>query len=208
MKKLCEICLEYKEEGNMFEIKTCLHSFCRDCVIKHVSTKIGDGYSSVSCLTLNCSSIIDFHSCWTMLPNETAEKWNKALCEVVYREEEKVVCPFKDCSVGMIVERDAKIRDCECPLCHRLFCGTCRVPWHEGVTCEDYKRLYKYEEGRDEILMKKLASQMKWMKCPKCQLFVEKVSGCLHITCRCRFEFCYACGSAWSSTHGGCLPYY
>uniref|UniRef100_A0A9I9E614 RBR-type E3 ubiquitin transferase n=1 Tax=Cucumis melo TaxID=3656 RepID=A0A9I9E614_CUCME len=112
-----------------------------------------------------------------MLPNETAEKWNKALCEVVYREEEKVVCPFKDCSVGMIVERDAKIRDCECPLCHRLFCGTCRVPWHEGVTCEDYKRLYKYEEIRDEILMEKLASQMKWMKCPKCQLFVEKVSG-------------------------------
>uniref|UniRef100_A0A0A0K9X9 RBR-type E3 ubiquitin transferase n=1 Tax=Cucumis sativus TaxID=3659 RepID=A0A0A0K9X9_CUCSA len=184
MKKLCEICLENKEEGNMFEINTCLHSFCRDCVIKHVSTKIENGYSSVSCLALNCPSIIDFHSCWRMLPKEIGEKWNKALCEVLYSTEEKVVCPFKDCSVGITLERGASIRDCECPLCHRLFCATCEVPWHDGVTCEEYKRLYKNEEGRNEILMKKLASQMKWMKCPKCNFFVEKIYGCLHITCR------------------------
>ncbi|CAK9310329.1 unnamed protein product [Citrullus colocynthis] len=118
-----------------------------------------------------------------MLPKEITEKWNKALCKALYSEADEVFCPFEDCSEGIILEKEAtggggKLRDCECPFCHRLFCATCKVPWHEGITCDEYQTLYKGDQrGRDDILMKMLASKMKWMKCPKCNFFVEKVSG-------------------------------
>lgn len=34
----------------------------------------------------------------------------------------------------------------------------------------------------------------KYKQCPNCSFWVEKVKGCNHMTCRCKFEFCYQCG--------------
>ncbi|KAM2993604.1 hypothetical protein FF2_045682 [Malus domestica] len=42
-----------------------------------------------------------------------------------------------------------------------------------------------------------LAKKNKWRRCPTCKFIVEKNEGCLHITCRCGYEFCYACGKYW-----------
>lgn len=33
--------------------------------------------------------------------------------------------------------------------------------------------------------------------CPRCNVIVELESGCNHITCRCKHEFCYVCGLDW-----------
>ncbi|RAL02908.1 Rcat domain-containing protein [Aspergillus ibericus CBS 121593] len=33
--------------------------------------------------------------------------------------------------------------------------------------------------------------------CAQCRNFVELGTGCNHITCRCRYEFCYVCGTKW-----------
>ncbi|XP_022146079.1 probable E3 ubiquitin-protein ligase RNF217 [Momordica charantia] len=209
-RQLCEICLERKAIDNMFTIEACLHSFCRKCVIKHVAAKINGGSSRVSCPSLDCSRFVEFETCWGMLPKRVAEKWDRALCEALFVEAEKVMCPFKDCSAAMVnleKGRSADILESECPICHRLFCAKCRVPWHARVTCEEYQRQKKSKKrGRedDDALLKDMARKMEWMRCPRCKFFVEKTYGCLHITCRCKFEFCYACGSQWSHNHGGC----
>ncbi|KAK9922856.1 hypothetical protein M0R45_031296 [Rubus argutus] len=39
---------------------------------------------------------------------------------------------------------------------------------------------------------------------PGCKFLVERSQGCLHITCRCQFQFCYGCGAEWTRNHGGC----
>ncbi|KAG5191931.1 hypothetical protein JKP88DRAFT_274920 [Tribonema minus] len=38
-----------------------------------------------------------------------------------------------------------------------------------------------------------------WRRCARCGAAVELRGGCAHVTCRCRREFCYACGAAWKS---------
>ena len=35
------------------------------------------------------------------------------------------------------------------------------------------------------------------MRCPNCKFIVEKTDGCDHMTCRCRYEFCYVCGGKY-----------
>uniref|UniRef100_A0A0A9ELG3 IBR domain-containing protein n=1 Tax=Arundo donax TaxID=35708 RepID=A0A0A9ELG3_ARUDO len=50
-----------------------------------------------------------------------------------------------------------------------------------------------------------MAKGKKWRRCPRCKYLVDKQEGCVHITCRCGFEFCYGCGEQWAqSGHGNC----
>ncbi|KAK2404944.1 RING/U-box superfamily protein [Trifolium repens] len=206
---ICEICAEPKKTEDMFRIQTCYHSFCSECVIKQVATKIQDKISIVSCPGLNCKGLLELESCRSLLPKELIDKWYDSLCESLFVTVPKFYCPFKDCSAMLLDENEGgeeeeDIRESECPFCHRLFCARCHVPWHPGIGCEEYQKLTLDERGSEDLLVRELANQKQWRRCPKCKFYVEKNEGCLHITCRCRFEFCYACGEQWSSTHGGC----
>ncbi|KAH9667636.1 hypothetical protein KPL70_021114 [Citrus sinensis] len=62
----CESCRERRENDQMFKIESCIHSFCSDCINKHVATKIQGGIiTPVTCPDPDCKSvqnksIIDF----------------------------------------------------------------------------------------------------------------------------------------------------
>ncbi|XP_061376510.1 E3 ubiquitin-protein ligase RSL1-like [Gastrolobium bilobum] len=202
---ICEICVEAKETDEMFMNQTCDHSFCSDCVTKHVATKIQESITVVSCPGLNCKGVLEIDACRSMLPKNVLDKWNDALCEAFLLTVPKFYCPFKDCSAMLLDDKEEGcIRESECPFCHRLFCARCHVPWHPGFECEEFQTLNEDKRARDDLLLIELANEKKWSRCPQCKFYVEKTEGCLHITCRCQFEFCYACGKQWTSTHGGC----
>jgi len=42
-----------------------------------------------------------------------------------------------------------------------------------------------------------LADNEGWRRCYNCQALVEHNQGCIHMTCKCRAEFCYICGLKW-----------
>ncbi|PNX78649.1 putative E3 ubiquitin-protein ligase RNF217-like protein, partial [Trifolium pratense] len=52
------------------------------------------------------------------------------------------------------------------------------------IGCEEYQKLNVDERGREDLLVRELANQKKWKRCPRCRFYVEKNEGCLHITCR------------------------
>ncbi|KAK7280181.1 hypothetical protein RJT34_25243 [Clitoria ternatea] len=205
---MCEICAEPKQSHEMFRNRRCErdHSFCSECIAKQVATKIQEGVSVVSCPGFNCNGVLELDACMGMLPKEVVDRWHDALCEAHFLTVSKFYCPFRDCSAMMLVDEEGgdDIRESECPICHRLFCARCNVPWHPGILCEEFQKLDEDERGREDLLVRELVNQKKWSRCPQCKFYVEKVQGCLHITCRCRFEFCYACGEQWTVTHGGC----
>jgi len=92
-------------------------------------------------------------------------------------------------SAMMLVDDDGgdvrDVAESECPSCRRLFCARCAVaPWHAGVTRAEYKGLRKEDRGKEDMLLLEMAKGRKWKRCPKCEFFVEKRDGCLHITCR------------------------
>ncbi|KAJ7952020.1 RBR-type E3 ubiquitin transferase [Quillaja saponaria] len=202
---LCEICVESKGSDQMFKNERCVHSFCSDCITKHVATKIQDSVTIVSCPGLDCKGVLELDACKPVLSKEVLDRWDEALYEAFILTIPKFYCPFKDCSAMLVDDNEGEvIRESECPVCHRLFCARCNVPWHPETECEEFQRMNEDEKGREDLQVRVLASEKKWRRCPQCKFYVEKTEGCLHITCRCQYQFCYGCGDQWTQTHGGC----
>ncbi|KAF4355294.1 hypothetical protein F8388_026564 [Cannabis sativa] len=203
----CEICTERKPTDEIFPNASCTHSYCSDCIGRHVASKIGESsaVAVVACPGLDCRGAheLEIESCRSILAKEIVEKWDEALCEALLMECEKFYCPFNDCSAVLVREigEDEVIMESECPICHRLFCARCNVVWHSGIECEDYQRLNEDERGNEDLMVREMANQKNWKRCPRCKFYVERIDGCLHITCRCNYQFCYGCGSQWTETH-------
>ncbi|KAK8629226.1 hypothetical protein V6N13_078077 [Hibiscus sabdariffa] len=201
----CEICVERKESEDMFTTGRCLHSYCRDCISKHVSTRVEQSKTIITCPGENCRAVLELDTCRPLLPEAVVHRWEDALCLEFINASQRFYCPFMDCSAPLLNDDEGEvIRESECPFCHRLFCAQCYVPWHTGIGCEDFHRLNEDERGREDLMVRELAMENKWTRCPKCNYYVERTEGCPHMTCRCNFEFCYGCGEEWTTSHGGC----
>lgn len=183
----CEICAERKEAKEMFRTGTvCSHTFCSLCISRHVEHKVLDRVTTIKCPGLECEGVLQIDSCRKILPENVLYMWDKSLSEAMFLDLQKFYCPFKNCSALLIKDYDAGqlIRESECPYCHRLFCAECSVPWHAGVSCEEFQSLYEDERGSEDLIVRELAKEKKWGRCPKCKFYVERSQGCAHITCR------------------------
>ncbi|KAK3031264.1 hypothetical protein RJ639_035564 [Escallonia herrerae] len=202
----CEICLEDRESWEMFKNENCSHSFCCDCISKHIIAKIKNHGKFVACPGVNCCALLYSDACRLLIPNDILILWDESLCKSLIPESQKVYCPFRDCSVMLVNDSGEVIREIDCPECGRSFCALCRVPWHSEFTCKEFQKLNSKKKGKEDLMVDMLAKKKQWRKCPQCKIYVEKTQGCLHITCRCGYEFCYRCGSKYSVKHGDCLP--
>ncbi|XP_076927387.1 E3 ubiquitin-protein ligase RSL1-like [Bidens hawaiensis] len=207
---MCEICFEDHESCQMFKNSTCSHSFCNICTSKHATTKIQANNKTIACPGINCNSTLDSNTMRPIIPKQTLIKWDEYLCESAIPESHKLYCPFTNCSALLINKRSFlqsawsfisnSARKIDCPVCRRSFCMVCQVPWHSKFSCGEFRRKLKKDKTGDKMAVA-LAKKNKWKKCPECKFFVEKVDGCLHIICRCMYEFCYACGVKWKDKH-------
>ncbi|KAM5588877.1 E3 ubiquitin-protein ligase ARIH2 [Rosa sericea] len=191
---VCEICVETKPAHESFGIKNCSHVYCTDCVVKYVDSKLQENIASIGCLVPDCKGSLDPEYCHSILKPEVFEKWGTRLCEDVIIGSQKFYCPFKDCSAMLIDDGPEVVRESECPNCKRLFCAQCKVPWHAGITCAEFKRLNKDDTEKDDLIMEKLAYKKHWRKCPTCGIYVERSGGCTIIRCRCGTYFNFHCG--------------
>ena len=185
--EICEICCERKETFDMFRNKDCIHYICTDCINKHIQVKVESNSSMILCPGLNCIVALAPKSCKEFLPKRVIDRWEKMVIETMILDTEKFYCPFKDCSAMLLNDSAENMRmmlESECPHCRRLFCVQCRVPWHSGMECQEFQRLNADERGREDIQLKKLAEEKKWMRCPQCKFYVEKTEGCVHMRCR------------------------
>jgi len=102
--------------------------------------------------------------------------------------EHLIMCP--KCGAGYEQDPKQKLLKAHCPACSNKFCTNCNVVWHTGITCAQFNQLQQQQDA--EIL--NFAQTQKWMPCPQCKEYVDKESGCNHMTCRCATNFCYLCG--------------
>ncbi|KAH7547023.1 hypothetical protein FEM48_Zijuj01G0262900 [Ziziphus jujuba var. spinosa] len=181
--ELCLICMDAKPGGEMLRITSCSHSFCNDCVAKYVATKIQDNILKVECPDLKCNGVLEPESCSSIVPKEVFERWENLLSESLILGAEKFYCPFKDCSAVLLDDGKEAVTMSECPNCHRLFCAQCKVSWHGGIECREFQKPGQDEREREDILVMELAKANEWRRCPCCKFYVEKRSGCMHITC-------------------------
>eukprot|EP00331_Platyophrya_macrostoma_P032236 CAMPEP_0176448160 /NCGR_PEP_ID=MMETSP0127-20121128/25578_1 /TAXON_ID=938130 /ORGANISM="Platyophrya macrostoma, Strain WH" /LENGTH=149 /DNA_ID=CAMNT_0017834977 /DNA_START=155 /DNA_END=604 /DNA_ORIENTATION=- len=60
------------------------------------------------------------------------------------------------------------------------------------MTCKEYQVANKRDENDEKF--EHFVKGMNFKKCPKCGAWVQKASGCDHISCKCGYAFCYNCG--------------
>ncbi|XP_059633279.1 E3 ubiquitin-protein ligase RSL1-like [Cornus florida] len=184
---ICEICVEPKSYKESFSIMGCTHSYCSDCMIKYVASKLQDNITQIRCPVSDCKGLLEPEHCRSILPPEVFDRWGSALCEAVILGSEKFYCPYKDCSALLINDpvNGEVIRQSECPNCYRLFCAQCNVPWHLGIECAEFQKLNNDEDEREEagVRFKQLAEEKSWIRCPNCRFYVEKTLGCNTVHC-------------------------
>ncbi|KAL3512020.1 hypothetical protein ACH5RR_024737 [Cinchona calisaya] len=202
----CDICMEEKKRYDMIKLESCSHSLCSDCLSRLIQAKIEGNIHFITCPNINCNDIIEPDFVKGMIPENVVARWEELRSEATILDSQKFYCPYKNCSAMLVndAEEEIVIRESECPVCRRLFCAKCRVPWHPGFECEEFQKLKVDEKGNDDLTVHVLAQKNKWTKCPNCKFLVDKNEGCIHMTCRCGFEFCYICGLNWSEGHWSC----
>ncbi|KAK9715605.1 hypothetical protein RND81_06G176500 [Saponaria officinalis] len=135
----CDMCANTKPKYKSINIKGCTHFFCCECIENHVFSKLGDGTTDVCCPAPNCWGTLDPEYCRDFVSKEVYDLWGEKLCEFVISDGQKCYCPFVDCSILLVKDGVEDITMAECPYCHRMFCAVCRVVWHQGVSCEEYR---------------------------------------------------------------------
>ncbi|KAG6522736.1 hypothetical protein ZIOFF_019887 [Zingiber officinale] len=190
----CNICMETKELTEQFTIEGCPHAFCNSCMSQYIAAQVEANVATVKCPDPQCkvSTAPALHpdTCRSILPEAVFDRWGMVLCESALGPS-KFYCPFTDCSALVVKEEeDVEMTDAVCPHCERELCATCRVAWHVGVNCEEFRRLDEGERGREDLLLMDLAKNSKWQRCPECKVYVERIAGC-----RCGHFFCYDCAS-------------
>ncbi|XP_040383265.1 probable E3 ubiquitin-protein ligase ARI2, partial [Oryza brachyantha] len=204
----CTICMETVDAVQRFAIAGCTHAFCASCVRQYIAAKVEENVLSIGCPDPGCNGGGALHpeACRGVIPPRLFQRWGDALCDSALSSL-KFYCPFSDCSALLVDDPgdgEAEITDAECPHCRRMFCARCKVPWHDGATCAEFQKLGKDERGRDDLLLRNVAQESKWQRCPKCKMYVDRVDGCVFIICRCGHCFCYLCASPMSRQNHHC----
>ncbi|XP_055830116.1 E3 ubiquitin-protein ligase RSL1-like [Solanum dulcamara] len=209
----CTICLQDTDIDHMFLINGCLHYYCYSCMNKHVEAKLFQGMLP-KCPHDTCKSELKLGNCKKFLTPKLYDLMSERVKETTIPITEKIYCPNPKCSTLMSkAEVHTSTQNVSvgkqqagatmCMKCHLKFCINCRIPWHQNMTCFDYRRLNPYLCVEDAKL-KSLATQSLWRQCVKCNHMVSLGEGCYHIYCRCGHEFCYTCGAEWKNKKPTC----
>ncbi|KAG7559777.1 IBR domain [Arabidopsis thaliana x Arabidopsis arenosa] len=201
----CRICFDdnFKAE-QMYYVALCNHKLCVECMKRFIEEKLLEGTVPI-CPYYQCESKLTLRSCVHFLTSKLKAMWEQRIEEEAVPVTERFYCPNPRCSALMsktelskFIEEDGSMG---CFQCGERFCINCKVLWHSNLSCDNYKRLGDNPTS-DDIKLKALANQKMWRQCEKCQHMIELSGGCIKVTCRCGYSFCYTCGAEWK--HGGC----
>lgn len=181
----CVSCMETMEKAKMCSL-SCKHAYCGDC--------IGGAFRSA------LSSKKQFSCCKLKAPVNLASQWLDAIFIASYRllvleqaTKNPRYCSNKECTM-FIPPANIHGTIAICRACNVHTCAPCGNKEHSGVCKED-------KEGQ---AVQALAEREGWRNCPKCNFVIEKNEGCLHMTCKCHFEWCWECKREWEICKSTC----
>ena len=107
---------------------------------------------------------------------------------------DRVYCCRKQCSAFLGHSTSTPVPvSCTNEDCSSQTCGSCRKEGHGSTSCPNSER--------EELEFVKIADDLHekngWTRCYSCRHLVEKSEGCYHMTCVCKAQFCYLCGTPW-----------
>ncbi|CAI9105193.1 OLC1v1004064C1 [Oldenlandia corymbosa var. corymbosa] len=206
----CGICLEKTEIHGMSSLHDCPHNQCTSCLKTLAEVKLSEG-SLPTCPHEGCKSSIKIRNCKKILSPKLVAWLEERLKESEIPVLDRIYCPYPKCS--NLMSKPAVLKHTnhvaknkedvisgfrKCLKCDNGFCVNCKIPWHEGTTCAEYKKLHPHSTAEEEMLIS-LAQRYSWRRCIKCSHMIELTAGCYHIICRCGCQFCFTCGKEWKN---------
>ncbi|KAF5378618.1 hypothetical protein D9615_007185 [Tricholomella constricta] len=162
----------------------CGHDYCSDCITSLVDACTRDeSLYPPRC----CSQPFSNAALLPFLDRKLFFAYNIKRVELDVPAANRIFCPTPTCSAFLGSSEHAR-SNLRCSKCHTSVCSQCRQPSHPGENCS---------ENQATIEVRELARAERWQTCPGCKAIVELNVGCYHITCRCRFQFCYLCAKPW-----------
>lgn len=212
----CQICFDEKPKAELAVLDCeAHHYFCADCSRGHIKSQVEDGRSKVmKCPFPDCGHTIGIREVKRIFASDKAliDKYSEFMLQALLTESDAVRCINPTgCEYAMIAdEGDKHIR---CHLCNYEFCRECKVDWHAGSTCAQYREWEENNANGD-------TKNAQWLKantrpCPSCKTPIEKNDGCNHMTCKnagckplpgCRssaatHQFCWVCMGPYGDNH-------
>ena len=190
---LCEICYENKPNDFFYELQTCNHKFCKDCLAKYLLQKI------------NSSNVLKI-----LCPSECGKEISEEEMKKIFSADINTFNKYIKYKKLLILNTDPNLRWCirpgcnsfvkgkgnekkvTCEKCRQEMCFKCRLAWHDNISC--VKALdNEFKAYSKNTLVK---------PCPNCSSRIEKNDGCNHIHCtRCNYDFCWLCRGKYNQYH-------
>lgn len=197
----CAICFEEHDPSKM-RTAGCGHFYCVACWQGYVKSAVSDG---PGCLMLRCPSP---SACCIAVPETLVMEMVDAPSLQKYRmfqwrsfvddNNRLKWCPAPNCErVVEGLSSGSGALDVRCA-CGATFCWGCQEEAHRPVDCDTVRKWLVKNSAESENMNWILANTK---PCPKCKRPIEKNQGCMHMTCPCKYEFCWLCSGPWAE-HG------
>lgn len=193
----CIICLEDFSISDYMPITTCSDIFDRQCLNRYLTGAINDRNFPLKCP--GCKVELSQEDISNSVDIETYNKYNRFMLQnfVDTHSDDFSCCPTPNCSYVFVAGGESYF---QCALCFKEYCLKCKVEYHIDITCAQYvnQLIEKKTVAADKQFLE-FVRGTKYKQCPNCKFWVEKSSGCNHMTCRCKYEFCYVCGGKYGA---------
>lgn len=187
------------EEHYSNECKHNQRRICDTCVYNHIKIhieNISNNNNNIICPEQNCLSKFTFENIRYILNLgnnfQLFEKYDRQLTQKYLEQNKEFIwCAHNNCGSGQFHDIGLYNNPIViCIKCKKQTCAYHRTIWHYGMNCQQYERSkFHFIDNHTQIWLKKYSK-----KCPKCQTYIEKISGCDHITCKqCKYQFCWQC---------------
>lgn len=169
----------------------CNHYYCRDCVSSLVENFTHD------------ETLYPLRCCREPIPITRVDAFITPALRTLFLQKhtefsvplkDRVYCAGPTCSVFLGTSEGIVEPGIICPACQTSTCPRCKQTEHIGEDCVANTAI---------IELRAIGRTKGWQTCPDCHALVELNTGCYHITCRCRAEFCYLCAVPWQNC--GCV---
>lgn len=189
----CKICFEDVGIANMHAVEGCAHRFCLACMKKHMEVMLLLGIAP-GCPQLGCTTKVTMEGSEGLLSPRFLGLMAQRVREEQIHPSQRIYCPYPKCSALMSLSElqgscssdytasgdAATLR--KCLHCGGSLCVSCKVAWHEKMSCHKYKRRYPYG-GPEGKRLQKLVKRRMWQQCERCNHLIELAWGCERITC-------------------------
>ncbi|KAG5918508.1 hypothetical protein E4U42_006829 [Claviceps africana] len=165
----------------------CSHDYCRDCMTELFSAAVNDE----SMFPPRCCRIpIPLDPNRSFLSAGLLDKYKAK--EVEFATPNRTYCHVPACS-AFVPPASVRGDVATCVQCQSTTCTICKGKSHS--------RDCPVDTSAADVL--RIAAENGWQRCYSCGRLVDLVTGCNHITCRCKAEFCYVCGVKWKQCQCG-----